>query len=153
MDHLVARKGVGEVKNRYRNILVAVDGSEQSEKAFQEALQLAVDYQSNLFITQISNDVEPHHKGLGLSDKQQALFDRKLAKKIAEAKAFGVKTTRPIIRSGDPKKQLAKLIPEEFEIDVIMMGATSQDVISRMLVGSTAGYVVAHAPCTVVVVK
>lgn len=71
----------------------------------------------------------------------------------AETKAFGVKTTRPIIRSGNPKKQLAKLIPEEFEIDVIMMGATSQDVISRMLVGSTAGYVVAHAPCTVVVVK
>lgn len=141
------------MENRYRNILVAVDGSEQSEKAFQEALQLSVDYQSNLFIAEISNEVEPHHKGVGLSDKQQSILDRKLSKKLTEAKTFGVNSATAIIRTGDPKKLLAKLIPEEFEIDVIMIGATSKDKISRILIGSTAGYVVAYAPCTVVVVK
>lgn len=141
------------MENRYRNVLVAVDGSEQSEKAFQEALQLSVDYQSNLFIAEISNEVEPHHKGVGLSDKQQSILDRKLSKKLTEAKTFGVNSATAIIRTGDPKKLLAKLIPEEFEIDVIMIGATSKDKISRILIGSTAGYVVAYAPCTVVVVK
>lgn len=43
---------------RYKSILVAVDGSKQSEKAFQEALEIAKANRANLYVACIINEVE-----------------------------------------------------------------------------------------------
>ena len=141
------------MEHKYRHILVGIDGSKEAEKAFEEAVRLSADYNSKLFIAWVDSEVEPHHKGISYSDKEQSILDRKLTKKIAEAEVGGVKSATAIIKTGDPKKQLAKLIPDEFNIDLIIIGATGKNPLSRIMIGSTANYVVTHAPCTVTVVK
>lgn len=49
------------MSKRYQNIMVAVDGSRQSIKAFAEALDLAKDNEAHLFIVSIINKVELTH--------------------------------------------------------------------------------------------
>ena len=54
---------------------------------------------------------------------------------------------------GDPRNLIANVIPGQENIDLIVMGATGKGAIQQALVGSTASYVVSHAPCSVLVVK
>ena len=55
------------MSKRYQNIMVAVDGSRQSIKAFAEALDLAKDNEAHLFIVSIINKVELTHSAYALS--------------------------------------------------------------------------------------
>lgn len=42
----------------YQHILVALDGSDQSEKAFHEAVRIAKEEQATLYLATIINDAE-----------------------------------------------------------------------------------------------
>ena len=42
---------------------------------------------------------------------------------------------------------------KEHEIDMIVMGSSGKGALDRMLLGSTAVYVVKHAPCSVTIIK
>ncbi len=148
------------MERRYKNILVAVDGSDQSEKAFVEALNMSKEHQAHLFVACIINDVEiaysvydfpySYHE---IIEKQKEEVEKEILKKIYDAREFGIDDITPIVELGSVKEYLTKTIPEERKIDLIIVGATGKGALTRVLVGSTAAYVVNHAPCTVVVVK
>lgn len=55
------------MSKRYQKIMVAVDGSKQSEQAFLEALDLAKDNEAELFIVSIINKVELTHSAYAFS--------------------------------------------------------------------------------------
>lgn len=59
------------MSKRYQNIMVAVDGSRQSIKAFAEALDLAKDNEAHLFIVSIINKVELTHSAYAFSKSMQ----------------------------------------------------------------------------------
>jgi nucleotide-binding universal stress UspA family protein len=78
--------------SRYQNILVAVDGSKQSEKAFAEAVDLAKDNQANLFIVSIINKVELTHSAFAFSKlyaEEKEKIEMEMLKKIHDAKEAG----------------------------------------------------------------
>ena len=129
------------MSKRYQNIMVAVDGSRQSIKAFAEALDLAKDNEAHLFIVSIINKVELTHSAYAFS------------KIYADEKEFGIAEIHAIVETGDPRNLIANVIPGQENIDLIVMGATGKGAIQQALVGSTASYVVSHAPCSVLVVK
>ena len=129
------------MSKRYQNIMVAVDGSRQSIKAFAEALDLAKDNEAHLFIVSIINKVELTHSAYAM------------LKKINDAKEYGIAEIHAIVETGDPRNLIANVIPGQENIDLIVMGATGKGAIQQALVGSTASYVVSHAPCSVLVVK
>ena len=52
---------------RYKNILVAIDGSEHAERALKEAFEIAQENQGNLFITWIINEAELTHSAYAYS--------------------------------------------------------------------------------------
>ena len=54
---------------------------------------------------------------------------------------------------GNPKRALTEELPQKYEIDLIYVGATGKGRFQRLLVGSTSGYIVNHAPCNVMVVR
>jgi nucleotide-binding universal stress UspA family protein len=142
--------------SRYQNILVAVDGSKQSEKAFAEAVDLAKDNQANLFIVSIINKVELTHSAFAFSKiyaEEKEKIEMEMLKKIHDAKEAGVETIRAIVETGEPREWISSLIPQQEAIDLIVMGATGKGAMQQALVGSTASYVVNHAPCAVLVVK
>jgi nucleotide-binding universal stress UspA family protein len=60
--------------------------------------------------------------------------------------------TRARTLHGDPRDVICRLAAEE-ATDLIVMGSHGRTGIAKMLLGSVASHVVAHAPCSVLVVK
>ena len=144
------------MSNMYQKIMVAVDGSKKAEKAFGEALELAKDNQAELLIVSIINKIELTHSAYAFSkiySEEKEKTEVEMLKKINDAKEFGIAEIHAIVETGDPRTLLATLLPAQESIDLIVMGATGKGAIQQALVGSTASYVVTHAPCNVLVVK
>ncbi|EOB2763820.1 universal stress protein [Enterococcus hirae] len=144
------------MSKRYQKIMVAVDGSKQSEQAFLEALDLAKDNEAELFIVSIINKVELTHSAYAFSKiyaEEKQKIEVEMLKKIHDAKEYGINDIRAIVETGDPRNLIGTVFPQQEAIDLIVMGATGKGAIQQALVGSTASYVVTHAPCSVLVVK
>ena len=108
------------MSKRYQNIMVAVDGSRQSIKAFAEALDLAKDNEAHLFIVSIINKVELTHSAYAFSkiyaDEKQRT-EVAMLKKINDAKEFGIAEIHAIVETGDPRNLIANVIPGQENID------------------------------------
>ena len=144
------------MSKRYQKIMVAVDGSKQSEQAFLEALDLAKDNEAELFIVSIINKVELTHSAYAFSKiyaEEKQKIEVEMLKKIHDAKEYGINDIHAIVETGDPRNLIGTVCPQQEAIDLIVMGATGKGAIQQALVGSTASYVVTHAPCSVLVVK
>ena len=144
------------MSKRYQKIMVAVDGSKQSEQAFLEALDLAKDNEAELFIVSIINKVEVTHSAYAFSKiyaEEKQKIEVEMLKKIHDAKEYGINDIHAIVETGDPRNLIGTVFPQQEAIDLIVMGATGKGAIQQALVGSTASYVVTHAPCSVLVVK
>jgi Universal stress protein UspA and related nucleotide-binding proteins len=147
------KKEAFTMRENYKNILVAVDGSDQANQAIQEAIEISKRNQASLFVVHAKDVAQLYGTAyimpavLEEAEKQSAeILDEagKLIGDKVEYKAFQV--------SGSPKKEIVDFA-EENDIDLIVMGSTGKGAIDRVLVGSTASYVVNHAPCNVMVVK
>lgn len=144
------------MSKRYQKIMVAVDGSKQSEQAFLEALDLAKDNEAELFIVSIINKVELTHSAYAFSKiyaEEKQKIEVEMLKKIHDAKEYGINDIHAIVETGDPRNLIGTVFPQQEAIDLIVMGATGKGAIQQALVGSIASYVVTHAPCSVLVVK
>ena len=91
----------------------------------------------------------PFQKSMQMKTKNRSSH----AEKINDAKEYGIAEIHAIVETGDPRNLIANVIPGQENIDLIVMGATGKGAIQQALVGSTASYVVSHAPCSVLVVK
>ena len=142
--------------NNYKMILVAIDGSRQSEKAFTEGVQLAAANDATLVIAWIINEDELAHSAFAYSKilkEEKENVEKEMLKKLHDAEQAGVHKTSSVIEIGDPKEYLAKIIPESQNIDLIIMGPTGKGAIQRALVGSTTSFVVNNTNCSVLVVR
>lgn len=149
-------KEVITMSKRYKNILVAVDGSHNSEKAFKEALAIAKEQKAHLFIVCIINEVEIAYSAYAYSKllaEERENVEKELLKRVYDAKELGIQEITPIVEIGNVKEILTKTLPERYDLDLLVVGATGKGAIQRVTIGSTAAYVVNHAPCNVLVVK
>lgn len=140
----------------YQNILVAVDGSKQSEKAFSEAMAIAKQNHASLYIVSIINEVELTHSAYAFSKiyaEEKEAIELEMLKKINDAKEYGIDSIHAVVETGDPRELIGVDIPNKEQIDLIVMGATGKGAIQQALVGSTTSYIVTHATCNVLVVK
>ena len=135
----------------YQHILVALDGSDQSEKAFHEAVRIAKEEQATLYLATIINDAEFTTSPFSFEELYD--LEEMLTEKAKQASEIGVKTVKKIVELGSPKRYLANTISENYAIDLIVLGATGRGAIQRTLIGSTTDYVVNHALCNVLVVR
>ncbi len=141
------------MKSNYKNILVGIDGSEESEKAFLKAKEIAKNNEAELVIAWINTELERRIPGEELSDREELIYSRYVSVNEAEAKNDGVKKVIPVVMTGEPKKYLSKVIPQKFNSDLIILGATSTNIVRNILIGSTAKYVVKNSKCSVLIVK
>ena len=73
---------------------------------------------------------------------------KSLAEKLPEA----FRHAPPIVAEGNAAEQILATIAAE-NSDLVVLGARGQGAWERMLIGSTAETVIAHAPCSVLVVR
>lgn len=141
---------------QYTHILVAVDGSDESELAFKKAVNVAKRNQAKLFLAHII-DTRAFQSISAFDDElaNQAteLAKQTLADLAEQAKRSGVATVTEIVEYGAPKGILAKQLPDELGIDLIMVGATGLNAVERLLIGSVSEYIIRHAHCDVLVVR
>ena len=140
----------------YKKIMVAVDGSKEAELAFQKAVNVARRNDSELLLVHVIDT----RAFQNISSFDTAMVDQvtETAKKTMEgyvesAKADGVKNIDFTVEYGAPKAVIAKDIPEDQKIDLIVIGATGLNAVERLLIGSVTEYVTRTAPCDVLVVR
>jgi nucleotide-binding universal stress UspA family protein len=61
-------------------------------------------------------------------------------------------TTEARVLDGDPREALVELVKTE-RADLLVVGSHGRTGLAKLLMGSVAAHVLAHAPCTVIVVK
>lgn len=134
-------------------VLVPIDDSEHSRKAVERALELAEKQGAEvtlMTVAPMAADFLDEMRNIQdkLNVEYQGWLDR--AKGIFEAKGIKVDT---ILEIGlVPGNNIIRRA-EDDKFDRIIMGSTGRSGVARILMGSTAAKVVAHAPCEVTIVR
>ncbi len=123
-----------------RKILIATDGSEFSDKAVREALNIASACGSEVVIVSVASSDSEVREAEG--------FVREAGEK-AEKKGLKVTTGTPV---GTVYEKIIDVAEKE-KVDLIIVGSHGRTGLKRLLMGSVAERVIGHAPCTVLVVK
>lgn len=142
----------------YKNILVAIDGSEKAEKSFMEAIAAAKRNQATLHILYVNEVTGNYFGDFGfLTPNLQVELDEVAEKQMNEHRNLAIEKglidIETYILYGYPKTLIANFNESKEPIDLIVMGATGLNAVERALVGSTTSYVVNNAPCNVLVIK
>ena len=148
---------------KYQHILVGVDGSRQAKRALDKAIAVAARNQAELIIvTDLSGGqfvgLGNTEVGFGYVDQQvmdesRQHFEDLVQQYRQRAQDAGVQQVTTSVYYGHVKTDLAKTLPREFHADLSMLGATGANVVERMMLGSTAGYVIGNAVCDVLLVR
>ena len=137
---------------RGRKILVAVDGSPHADHAVDQAISLGGVCSSQLYALSVA-EVIPEY----LAEAPQ-LFERKQeeARGIAEKACEKIKgaglACEALVHSNDQPAEAILKEAKAKEIDLIVMGTRGRSLLARLLLGSVAQRVIAHAPCPVMVI-
>lgn len=145
-----------------KKIVVAIDGSPQSDKAAEEAVRLAsisgTKFKSKLYAVMVLPSMKtpsftdffpdkPATEMPGWQEKRDRLF-YVVEKVAAEA---GVDLESMVIY-GDPAEELM-LLAEEKSCDVIVVGSSGKGRMKRTLLGSVSTKISLHAHCSVYIVR
>ncbi|EGA91341.1 nucleotide-binding protein, UspA family [Planococcus donghaensis MPA1U2] len=141
---------------KYSNILVAVDGSKESELAFKKGLAAATRNNATLHLAHIIDNrsfgsIEAYDRTI--ADRTKKTSQELLAKYKEEAIAAGVENVNVIIEYGVPKIAIPKELAPKLNIDVIICGATGLNAAERFVMGSVSERIVRTAKCDVLVVR
>jgi len=134
-------------------VLVPIDDSEHSRKAVERALELAEKHGAEITlmtVTPVASDFLDEMRNIQdkLTAEYRGWLDR--AKAVFNGKGINVAT---ILEEGlVPANNIIRRA-EEDKFDRIIMGSTGRGGLARILMGSTAAKVVAHAPCEVTIVR
>ncbi len=128
-------------------ILVGYDGSNSAREALQLALKHAKAFGAEVeVVTSMMKGSESQREEIqnaegGLSYAEELL------------KEHGIDcSTHLLIRGLSPGEDIVRFA-EEKKVDEIIMGVRRRSKVSKLLMGSTAQYVILKAPCPVVTVK
>jgi nucleotide-binding universal stress UspA family protein len=131
-------------------ILVAVDGSEYSDKAFEYACELSISKESQLLITNVVEEYATIGKSIlrELKNSSKEL----LHKYKTRAGSLGVRSVGIIQSVGNPAEEILKIVSRKI-IDTLVVGSRGKYGTSKDILGGTSYKLVHYSKCTVTVVK
>lgn len=147
----------------YKNVLFGYDGSPEAQRAFEKAIEITKQNHARLVISEIVKqqyaNTESVSLGFGIAstdiDIKKALMEREQELEVLKEKAIeaGVSDVQIDLRVGNPKQELSEDIPDKYDIDLTVLGATGLGRVARVVIGSTASYVVENSKTDVSIVK
>lgn len=141
---------------QYEHIMVAVDGSYESELAFEKAVNVALRNNAELVLAHVIDTRALQSVATFdtyIYDKLEQEAKDVLADLEIKARDQGISNIKQVIEFGNPKNLLAHDIPEREHIDLIMVGATGLNTFERLLIGSSSEYIMRHAKVDLLVVR
>ncbi len=147
-----------------RKIMVAVDGTEHSDKALDFACDLSKSKAAELVIAHVQTEhgapvVPDELKRFGEVEKVKITEDQMLRMAANDvlneaqrkARGLGVTDSKTVLCEGDPAGSLVALASSE-SADMLVLGSRGVTNLDGLLFGSTSQAVEHKADCTVVVV-
>ncbi len=147
-----------------RNILVGVDGSENSDRALDFALDLAEKFNASIMILNVSEALAMSavpEQSLAYSDGNTALLDKDLRKihdEILSRSVARAKAVKPnlsissMLKIGDPALEIANTA-KEGGFDAVVIGYRWLGKIKELFLDDVSEKVAHLAPCPVIIVK
>jgi len=140
----------------FKKILVPVDGSESSKKAFKYAAEIASKYNAKLTaLYVVAKRVYAHIHELGvlamLSNELKKEGEKVLEEIQEFAKNLGLKIETKLVH-GFPAEEILHIAEEE-NYDLIVIGGKGLSGVRAFFLGSVADKVTHHAKCSVLIVK
>ncbi|MEK5037902.1 universal stress protein [Sporosarcina sp. FSL K6-3457] len=140
----------------YKQILVAVDGSKESEWAFKKAVAIADRNDATLNLINIIDTrsyaaVEAYDRSI--AERAQKFAEELLNDYKVEAEKAGVQHVNIIVEYGSPKTMISRDLSKKLQADLIICGATGLNAVERFLIGSVSENIVRSAKCDVLVVR
>lgn len=148
----------------YKKILVAIDGSEASERTLEHACAIARTNNSDVIVLQVLEPNPEDYYADPIILPEIIKADEEREKKIKETLTHDIQNklredydfekgkVGVLVLRGYPKNTIVECAKDE-EVDLVIVGATGKHGIKKALLGTTAAYVVNHADCAVLTVK
>jgi nucleotide-binding universal stress UspA family protein len=138
----------------FERILVAIDGSEGSKRAFEKALELAQLAGAKLTALAIEGPLPAYAATIGEVDevkREKDVFFTRLAAEAQEQAEEADVELEIEIRAGHAAEAIVRYATEG-GYDLVVVGHKGH-FLQDYLLGSTADRVAHHAPCPVMIVK
>lgn len=141
---------------KYRNILVAIDGSKEADWAFQKGIEIAKRNGARMILVHVIDTrsfalIEAYDTVIG--DRAEKLAKNMLEKYQQQAVDAGLTNVQYDIEYGSPKIRIPRDIAKKHHVDLILCGATGMNVVERFIIGSVSEHITRYAPCDVLVVR
>ena len=141
----------------YKNILVAVDETNESLIAFRRAVQVVLNnVGSKLYIVHVIDTRSfAFSEGYNFDMAENITNNKKDLLDSYEKKAqqSGLVNIKKLIEYGTPKHVIARDIPQQEKIDLIICGVTGKGELARLFLGSVSEGILRNARCDVLVVR
>src|SRR5512146_983391 len=128
----------------YKRILVAIENSPADRTILDHVEQLARLTDASLLLVHVADGwAARHYKDLQLRDSEEMIADREYLDRLCgelEAAGFQVEAR---LETGDPAKELVKLIDEE-HVDLVAMATHGHTGVADVIHGSTVNHVRHH---------
>lgn len=137
-----------------KTILVALDGSETSERVIQVLQELQLQPATKIILSQV---IPPPESDLELladrpHNQSQDVPYRQIEKQMESYQANLPGESELEIVTGDPAEEIIRLA-NIYKADLIVIGSRGLTGVKRIIQGSVSSQVVEEAPCSVLVVK
>jgi nucleotide-binding universal stress UspA family protein len=148
---------------RFGTILVATDGSDDSDAAVDAALDLAHDTTGRLLVLSVvpeasgdaaegGNGSDTHAEPPPRDEDEEVIEANDLTNDVVDhAVEWGIEAT-PLVWEGEPADAIIAAAESE-GADVIVIGSSGKSGVGRMLMGSVTDDVIRRAPVPVMVVR
>jgi nucleotide-binding universal stress UspA family protein len=140
-------------------ILLAIDGSPPSQDAVQEVARRPWASPSTVYILSVIQPYTPPVTEIVLASttreeirQRQTQEAEQLTRQARERIAAPGLSVETVVREGDPRTAIVDAA-KEWDADLIVVGSHGRTGIERLMMGSVAQAVVAHADCSVEVVR
>ena len=148
------KRGLGQMANHYKSIVVAVDGSKEAEYAFRKSIDVAKRNKGSILnIVNIIDTRSFETYERSSVERAQQRSEELVNGYKAQAEAEGIENVKVVIEQGSPRNIITKEIANLVDADLIMCGATGLSAVQRFLIGSVSEAIVRTANCDVLVIR
>lgn len=136
----------------YDEVLVPIDGSEQSAAAAGTAIGIADAYDTDLHVLHVVETVPDRVDSSPPVDAVDPPDDHPVRNITRQARDVGLSEVHPKIDHGVPSQAVLEYV-HRHSIDLVVMGTRGQTGLDRWLNGSSAEEVIQQCPAPVLTVK
>ncbi|WML25311.1 universal stress protein [Neobacillus sp. OS1-33] len=141
---------------KYQNILVAIDGSTEADRAFKKGIEIAKRNDATLVLVHVIDTrsfalIEAYDTVIG--DRAEKLAKDMLEKYLKQAEDAGITKVQYEIDYGSPKIRIPRDLAKKHSADLILCGATGLNVVERFFIGSVSEHITRYATCDVLIVR